>query len=75
MSQLIIGGLLSTSAPKAPMVENVLIVLFAIVGIIVRPDYEGIHAPCIKPIKADKLRLIGYLINQKIPDITWPIDA
>ena len=47
MSQLIFGGLLSTPAPTAPIVGIAFIVLFAIVGIMVGPDYEGMNAPAI----------------------------
>ena len=41
MSHLIFGGLLSTPAPTAPIVGIAFIVLFAIVGIMVGPDYDG----------------------------------
>ena len=47
MSQLIFGGLLSTPAPTAPIVGVAFIVLFAIVGIMVGPDYDGMNAPAI----------------------------
>ena len=47
MSQLIFGGLLSTPAPTAPIVGIAFIVLFAIVGIMVGPDYDGMNAPAI----------------------------
>ena len=45
MSQLIFGGLLSTPAPTAPIVGIAFIVLFAIVGVMVGPDYDGMNAP------------------------------
>tara|TARA_B100000965_G_C19531842_1_gene731497 strand:+ start:301 stop:474 length:174 start_codon:yes stop_codon:yes gene_type:complete len=45
MSHLIIGGLLSTPAPTAPIVGIASIVLFAIVGIMVGPNYDGMNAP------------------------------
>ena len=45
MSQLIFGGLLSTPAPTAPIVGIASIVLFAIVGIMVGPNYDGMNAP------------------------------
>tara|TARA_B100000700_G_scaffold115122_1_gene129355 strand:+ start:3696 stop:3866 length:171 start_codon:yes stop_codon:yes gene_type:complete len=45
MSNLIFGGLLSTPAPTAPIVGIASIVLFAIVGIMVGPDYDGMNAP------------------------------
>ena len=47
MSQLIFGGLLSTPAPTAPIVGIAFIVLFAIVGIMVGPDYDGMNAPAL----------------------------
>ena len=39
------GGLLSTPAPTAPIVGIAFIVLFAIVGLMVGPDYDGMNAP------------------------------
>ena len=45
MSQLIFGGLLSTPAPTAPIVGIAFIILFAIVGVMVGPDYDGMNAP------------------------------
>ena len=47
MSQLIFGGLLSTPAPTAPIVGIAFIILFAIVGIMVGPDYDGMNAPAL----------------------------
>ena len=47
MSQLIFGGLLSTPAPTAPIVGIAFIVLFAIVGVMVGPDYDGMNAPTV----------------------------
>ena len=47
MSQLIFGGLLSTPAPTAPIVGIAFIALFAIVGIMVGPDYDGMNAPAL----------------------------
>tara|TARA_B100000945_G_C19844598_1_gene351086 strand:- start:67 stop:237 length:171 start_codon:yes stop_codon:yes gene_type:complete len=47
MSQLIFGGLLSTPAPTAPIVGIASIILFAIVGIMVGPDYDGMNAPAL----------------------------
>ena len=41
MSQLIFGGLLTTPAPTAPIVGIAFIALFAIVGFMVGPDYDG----------------------------------
>ena len=51
MSPLILGGLLSTPAPTAPIVGIAFIVLFAIVGIMVGPDYDGMNAPALNNSK------------------------
>ena len=51
MSQLIFGGLLTTPAPTAPIVGIAFIVLFAIVGVMVGPDYDGMNAPAIGSAK------------------------
>ena len=51
MSQLIIGGLLTTPAPTAPIVGVAFIVLFAIVGVMVGPNYDGMNAPEIGNVK------------------------
>ena len=37
--------MLSTPAPTAPIVGIGFIVLFAIVGVMVGPNYEGMNAP------------------------------
>jgi len=47
MNHLILGGLLSTPAPTAPVVGIAFIVLFAIVGVMVGPDYDGMNAPAL----------------------------
>ena len=47
MSHLIFGGLLSTPAPTAPIVGIAFIALFAIVGVMVGPDYDGMNAPAL----------------------------
>ena len=47
MYHLNLGGLLSTSAPTAPIVGIAFIVLFAIVGVMVGPDYDGMNAPAL----------------------------
>ena len=47
MSHLFFGGLLTTPAPTAPIVGIGFIVLFAIVGIMVGPDYDGMNAPAV----------------------------
>ena len=51
MSHLIFGGLLSTPAPTAPIVGIAFIALFAIVGVMVGPYYNGINAPALKNSK------------------------
>ena len=47
MNHLILGGLLSTPAPTAPIVGIAFIALFAIVGVMVGPDYDGMNAPAL----------------------------
>ena len=47
MSHLIFGGLLSTPAPPAPIIGIAFIALFAIVGVMVGPDYDGMNAPAL----------------------------
>ena len=47
MSFLLFGGLLSTPAPTAPIVGIAFIVLFAIVGVMVGPNYDGMNAPAL----------------------------
>ena len=55
MSQLIFGGLLSTSAPTAPIIGIAFIALFAIVGVMVGPDYDDMNAPALDTSnKSDK---------------------
>ena len=51
MNHLILGGLLSTPAPTAPVVGIAFIVLFAIVGVMVGPDYDGMNAPALNSSK------------------------
>ena len=51
MIQFIFGGLLSTPAPTAPIVGIAFIVLFAIVGVMVGPDYDGMNAPALNNSK------------------------
>ena len=51
MNHLILGGLLSTPAPTAPIFGIAFIVLFAIVGIMVGPDYDGMNAPALSNSK------------------------
>ena len=51
MSQLIFGGLLTTPAPTAPIVGIAFIALFAIVGLMVGHDYDGMNAPALGDIK------------------------
>tara|TARA_B100000579_G_scaffold341886_1_gene293826 strand:- start:3071 stop:3241 length:171 start_codon:yes stop_codon:yes gene_type:complete len=47
MNLLFFGGLLSTPAPTAPIIGIGFIALFAIVGIMVGPDYDGMNAPAL----------------------------
>ena len=55
MSHFILGGLLSTPAPTAPIVGIAFIILFAIVGVMVGPDYDGMNAPALgNPKKINK---------------------
>ena len=51
MSHLILGGLLSTPAPTAPIIGIAFIVLFAIVGVMVGPDYDVMNAPALNNSK------------------------
>ena len=51
MNQLIFGGLLTTPAPTAPIVGIAFIALFAIVGLMVGPDYDGMNAPSLDDTK------------------------
>ena len=51
MSQLIFGSLLSTPAPTAPIIGITFIALFAIVGVMVGPDYDGMNAPALDDTK------------------------
>ena len=48
------GGLLTTSAPTAPIVGIAFSALFAIVGIMVGPDYDGMNAPALKDSSKSK---------------------
>ena len=54
MNHFIFGGLLSTPAPTAPIVGIAFIVLFAMVGTIVGPDYDGINATASDNLKEPK---------------------
>ena len=47
MSQLIFGGLLTTPAPTAPIIGIGFIALFAIAGIMVGPNHDGMNAPAL----------------------------
>ncbi len=51
MNQLIFGGLLSTQATTAPIVGIAFIVLFAIVGVMVGPNFDGMNSPAISKSK------------------------
>tara|TARA_B100000579_G_scaffold426808_1_gene434536 strand:- start:107 stop:268 length:162 start_codon:yes stop_codon:yes gene_type:complete len=48
MTSLIFAGLTSTPAPSAIYVGVASIILFAIVGVMVGPDYDGMNAPEVK---------------------------
>ena len=52
MSYLFFGGLLSTPAPTAPIIGIGFIALFAIVGLMVGPDYDGMNAPALGESKS-----------------------
>ncbi len=54
MINLLFGGLLTTPAPTAPIVGIGFIVLFAIVGVMVGPDYDGMNAPAVGTSKEPK---------------------
>ena len=70
MSQLFFGGLLTTSAPTAPIVGIAFIALFAIVGFMVGPDYDGMNAPALgdtKKATQDWLVIVELTIIKKYP--------
>ncbi len=48
MGNLLFSGLISTPAPTAVIVGVASIILFAIVGLMVGPDYDGLNAPEVK---------------------------
>ena len=48
MGNLLFAGLTSTPDPTAVLVGVASIVLFAIVGFMVGPDYDGMNAPEVK---------------------------
>ena len=54
MAPLIFGGLLSTPAPTAPIIGIAFIAIFAIVGVMVGPDYDGMNAPALDSTKGTK---------------------
>ena len=54
MIHLFFAGLLTTPAPTAPIVGIAFIVLFAIVGVMVGPDYDGMNAPAVGSPKEPK---------------------
>tara|TARA_Y100001968_G_scaffold29650_1_gene22969 strand:+ start:119 stop:283 length:165 start_codon:yes stop_codon:yes gene_type:complete len=45
MNKLIFSGLLTTPAPKAPILRIAFINLFVIVGIIIGSNYDRMNAP------------------------------
>ena len=48
MESILFAGLLSTPAPTAVLIGVASIALFAIVGLMVGPDYDGMNAPEVK---------------------------
>ena len=53
---MIIASLIGTPAPTAVLAGALSIALFAIVGVIVGPNFDGVNAPAIgesKPSKGD----------------------
>ena len=70
MSHLLFGGLLSTPAPTAPIVGIAFIVLFAIVGIMVGPDYDGMNAPALGNTKEKNQNWFFFSKNIKLPNNT-----
>ena len=63
MSHFIFGGLLTTPAPTAPIVGIGFIVLFAIVGIMVGPDYDGMNAPALDKSNKNQDWLLFDLVH------------
>ena len=63
MTQLIFGGLLSTPAPTAPIVGIAFIVLFAIVGVMVGPDYDGMNAPALNNSKDTNQNWFSFFVE------------
>ena len=54
MDLLIFGGLLLTPAPTVPIIGIGFIVLFAIMGVMVGPGYDGLNAPYLDRTKDTK---------------------
>ena len=48
MVNLFLAGLTSSPAPTAVLVGVASIALFAVVGLMVGPDYDGMNAPEVK---------------------------
>ncbi len=79
MIQIIFGGLLSTPAPTAPIVGIAFIVLFAIVGVMVGPDYDGMNAPSLGKSKngdqdwlpIDLASKFSYQASQRFNENFW----
>ena len=67
MSHLILGELLYTPAPTAPVVSIAFIVWFAIVGVMVRPDYDEMNAPTVDNSKKANQNWFSFLIRL----LTW----
>ena len=54
-----LGGLLSTPKTTAPIVGIAFIVLFAVIGLMVGPDYDGMNSPALPNSKGtNKIWLI-----------------
>ena len=60
MHQFIFGGLLSIPTPKAPIIG---IALFAVVGIMVGPDYDGMNALALGKMKKKTKKLKFRQLN------------
>ena len=51
---MIIASLIGTPAPTAALAGVLSIALFAIVGVIVGPNFDGVNAPAIGEIQPNK---------------------
>ena len=71
MSQFIFGRIVSTSGPAGPIIGVTFIVVFAIVGVMVGPNYDGMNQPALNNprVKDQAWHLIVWNspgINQKL---------